>query len=223
MAWKLHPPVQSVLHPAEQTTEYQIKFIRQGNRLLSYLIGSWGLRTGFSKKEWWSVYFRLLPFCYTCLCFYLLSVFAWEMFQCSDSLNESNMWVCWGSLCVVLSSSLSLANTIGHVAGFSLANKTHYQPLVSNNEEPFTSLQQKKPVSASRRGDTIHNLCLFSPILSQRFQLCSFAKNLQCLLLAFKSYISRTLLVGLRESVDKITSITTLSPVEYTQLNKNIK
>lgn len=63
MAWKLHPPVQSVLRPTEQTTEYQIKFIRQGNKLFSYLIGSWGLRTGSYKKEWWSVYFRLHSFC----------------------------------------------------------------------------------------------------------------------------------------------------------------
>jgi len=37
---KFHPIVQSVSHPSEQNTEYQIKFMHQGNGLFFYLIGS---------------------------------------------------------------------------------------------------------------------------------------------------------------------------------------
>lgn len=48
--------------------------------------------------------------------------------------------------------------------------------------------------------------------------------TLQCLLLAFKSHISGTLLVALRESIDKIMSITTpLSCRVHTAELKKIK
>lgn len=66
------------------------------------------------------------------------------MFQCPGSLNESKMWVCWGSLCVVLSLSLSLAKTqLDILQSLAWQIKCTITLLWSNNEELLTLLWEE--------------------------------------------------------------------------------
>lgn len=159
MAWQLHPPVQSGLHPAEQTTEYQIKSIRQGNRLFSYLIGSWGLRTGFCKSG--DTFTSISSLFVILVSAFICSAFAWEVFQCPDSLNESKMWVCWTSLCVVGVFIFSPGqHSIGHVTWFSLANKAHISLLWAITKS-LSRCYRKKYFLLHEQLTPFYNLCVF--------------------------------------------------------------
>lgn len=196
----LDTPFTSAISVAPYWAEHTIlKFIRQWNRLFLYLIGSWGLRTGFYKKEWWSVYFHLCSFCYTCLCFYLLSVFAWEMFQCPDSLNESKIWVCRDSLCVVLSLSLSLANTqLDMLQGLAWQRKCIISLLwaITNSLSPT---YKKSHFLFHLQVILFTGYAFFHQSSQRDFNYAHRGCphwNLQCLLLAFKFHICWTLLIG---------------------------
>lgn len=150
MAWKLHPPEQSVLHPAEQTTAFQIKFIRQGNMLLSYLIGSWGLRTGSLRKSGdqftsFSIIFVIHVSAFIC------SHFAWQMFQCTVSANECKMGVCWGFVFI------AGKHSIGHVAGQTSRIILLLWAIMKSLSYCF---EDRKLLYASCSGDTIHNIFL---------------------------------------------------------------
>ena len=163
MAWKLHPLEQSVLRPAEQTTEYQIKFICQGNMLLSYLIGSWGLRTGSLRKS--SDQFTS---------FSIIFVIHVSAFICSLSLPEkcfnaqsALMSAGWGSAEVL---SLSLANTqLDMLQGLAWQTSRIIILLWGITKSLSYCFEDRKLLYASCSGDTIHNLSLSSPVLSQRF------------------------------------------------------